>query len=165
MNRANPDQLYARAAPRLQAYLRDFLLYMAILVSCMVAAVAVGTPRATQASVIAYIVFVLLYEPVCIAVAGGTLGHLSLNLRIARASDLGRVSFRQAFVRTLVKGVLGLWVFMAIYFTARSQGLHDLAAGTVVIPRDAAAVPPRGFTVAKVYRAIEPAPAGGVARA
>jgi uncharacterized RDD family membrane protein YckC len=39
---------------------------------------------------------------------------------------------------------------MAIYFTRRSQGLHDLVAGTVVVPRDPGAVPPRGFAVEKV---------------
>jgi uncharacterized RDD family membrane protein YckC len=164
MNRANPGQLYARAAPRLQAYLRDFLVYMAILVSCMVAAVAVGSPRATQASVITYIVFVLLYEPVCIAVAGGTIGHLSLNLRIVRVSDLGRVSFGRALVRTVVKGLIGLPVFLAIYFTRKCQGIHDLVAGTVVVPRDAAAVPPRGFVAEKARVRIVPSAASGVAR-
>jgi hypothetical protein len=34
--------------------------------------------------------------------------------------------------------------------TPRCQGVHDLVAGTVVIPRDPAAVPPRGFTVEKI---------------
>ena len=159
-SRVPAAQLYARAAPRLQAYLRDFFVYIAILVSCMVAAVAVGSPRATQASVITCIVILLLYEPVYIAAAGGTIGHLSANLRIARASDLGRVSLGRALVRTVVKGLIGLPVFFAVYFTRKCQGIHDLAAGTVVIPRDPTAVPPRGFTVEKVARAIAPAPAG-----
>ena len=163
-SRVPGGQLYARAAPRLQAYLRDFLVYVAILVSCMLAAVAVGSPRATQASVITCIVILLLYEPVCIAVAGGTLGHLSLNLRIARASDLGRVSFGRALVRTVVKGLIGLPVFLAVYFTRKCQGIHDLIAGTVVIPRDPAAVPRRGFTVEKARGGIAPSPASSVAR-
>ena len=159
MNSPGSGQLYARAAPRLQAYLRDFLIYMGVLVSCMASAVAVGTPIATQTSVITYLVFVLLYEPVCIAVAGGTIGHLSLNLRIARASDLGRVSFARALVRTVVKGVLGLLVFLAVYLTPKCQGVHDLVAGTVVIPRDPAAVPPRGFTVEKIPARLKVRPA------
>ena len=92
----------------------------------MVAAVAIGSPRATQASVIACIVILLLYEPVSIAVAGGTIGHLSLNLRIVRASDLGRVSFGRALVRTVVKGLIGLPVFLAVYVTRKCQGVHDL---------------------------------------
>ena len=143
-------QLYARAAPRLQAYLRDFFVYMAFLVLCIVAAVAIGTPTAVRASVIACIALLLLYEPVCITLAGGTIGHLSLNLRIVRAEDLGRVSFGRALLRTGVKGLLGLPVFMAIYFTRRCQGLHDLAARTVVVPRDPLTVTPRGFAVEKV---------------
>lgn len=148
-----PGQLYARAAPRLQAYLRDFFVYLGILASCLMAAVAFGTPRATQISVITCIVVLCLYEPVSIAAAGGTIGHLSLNLRIARATDLGRVSFARALVRTIVKGLLGLPVFLAIYFTRKSQGIHDLVAGTVVIPRNPLPVGASlGFTVEKRVR-------------
>jgi uncharacterized RDD family membrane protein YckC len=143
-------QLYARAAPRLQAYLRDFLVYMAILASCIVGAVVIGSDLGTQVSVIVCAALLLLYEPVSIAVAGGTIGHLSVNLRIVRASDLGRVSFGRALLRTLVKGVLGLWVFVAVYFTRKCQGLHDLAAGTVVIPRDPAVVAAHAFAVEKI---------------
>ena len=100
---------------------------------------------------IACIAIFLLYEPVAIAVAGGTIGHLTMNLRIVRASDLGRVSFARALVRTVAKGVLGLWVFLAVYLTSRCQGVHDLVAGTVVIPRDPAAVSLRGFAVEKSH--------------
>ena len=150
MNNANPGQLYARAAPRLQAYLRDFLVYMGILTFFIVVAVSIGHPLAIQACVIACIAIFLLYEPVAIAVAGGTLGHLTMNLRIVRASDLGRVSFARALVRTVVKGVLGLWVFLAVYLTSRSQAVHDLVAGTVVIPRNPAAVSLNGFAVARI---------------
>lgn len=152
-----PGQLYARAAPRLQAYLRDFLVYMAILVGCMTVAVVIGTPVATQASVISYIAILLLYEPLSIALFGGTIGHLSLNLRIARARDFGPVSFPQALLRTVVKGLIGLPVFLAVYFTSRCQAVHDLVAGTVVIPRDPAAVPPRGFALERAP-AVRPSP-------
>jgi uncharacterized RDD family membrane protein YckC len=147
MDDVKPNQLYARAAPRLQAYLRDFFVYIAALGLLYALAVGIGSPLATQIAVIAYIAIVLLYEPVAIALAGGTIGHLSLNLRIARASDLGRVSLLRALVRTVVKGLVGLPVFLAVYLTSRCQVVHDLAAGTVVIPRDPSAVPSSGFTV------------------
>ena len=147
---ANSSQLYARAAPRLRAYMRDFFVYIAILVSCMTAAVVIGSDMVTRVSVIVCGALLLLYEPVSIAVAGGTIGHLSTNLRIVRANDLGRVSFARALVRTFVKGVLGLWGFVSIYFTRKCQGIHDLAAGTVVIPRDPAGVPAHAFAVEKV---------------
>jgi uncharacterized RDD family membrane protein YckC len=144
-----PDrQLYARAAPRLQAWLRDFLVQMAIVATCLTTAVLLGADMAVQAILITCVVILALYEPVCIAVAGGTIGHVTMNLRVVRASDLGRVSFGRALARTIVKALFGLWVFIAVYFTRRSQALHDLAAGTVVIPRDAAATAPRrGFAL------------------
>jgi uncharacterized RDD family membrane protein YckC len=143
-------QLYARAAPRLQAWLRDGLVQVGIVTICLTAAVMLGTPMATRAIVICAMATILFYEPVCIAVAGGTIGHLSMNLRIVRADNFGRVSFGRALLRTVVKAVVGIWVFMAIYFTRRSQGLHDLAAGTVVVPRKMAAAPQRGFAVDRV---------------
>jgi len=141
-------QLYARAAPRLQAWLRDLLVQLAILTTCITMAVLLGTELAARAVVITCGVILVLYEPVCIALAGGTIGHVTMNLRVARAHDLGRVSFGRALVRTIVKALIGLWVFIAVYFTRRSQGLHDLVAGTVVVPRDAAATAPRqGFAI------------------
>ena len=145
-------QLYALAAPRLQAYLRDFLVYVAMVGLCIMAAVAIGTPTGTRAVVVVCIGLVLLYEPLSISLAGGTIGHVSLDLRIVRAKDLGPVSFGRALVRTIVKGLFGIWVFMAIYFTRRSQALHDLAAGTVVIPRKPVVAPLRGFALERRTR-------------
>jgi uncharacterized RDD family membrane protein YckC len=146
---AESGQLYARAAPRLQAYLRDFFVYMAIVVSCMLVAVAIGTPAATRALVVVCMLSVLLYEPLCVSLFGGTVGHLSLNLRIVTAEDLGPVSFRRALLRTVVKGVVGVWAFVAIYFTRRCQAVHDLAAGTVVIPGEGSRVSGTGFAMEK----------------
>jgi uncharacterized RDD family membrane protein YckC len=122
---------------------------VALIVVCMTAAVTVGTPAAARVSVMVCIALLLLYEPMCIALFGGTIGHLSLDLRIVRARDFGQVSFGRALVRSAVKLVLGLWVFVVVYFTRRSQGLHDLIAGTVVVPRAPLAVAPRGFAFEK----------------
>jgi len=102
---AHSQQLYARAAPRRQAWLRDFLVQLAIPATCITTAVLLGTEMAVRALVI-----------ICGAI--------------------------------LVKSCVGLWVFIAVYVTRRSQGIHDLGAGTVVVPRDAAAtVPRRGFAI------------------
>jgi uncharacterized RDD family membrane protein YckC len=140
-----PGQLYARGAPRLSAWLRDGLVQVAIVAVCLTVAVLLGTEVATRAIVVTCMATVLLYEPVCIALAGGTIGHLSMGLRIVRAHDLGRVSFPRAVLRTVVKALFGVWTFMAIYFTRRSQAIHDLATDTVVVPRDVATAPRRGF--------------------
>ena len=154
-------QLYARGAPRLQALLRDGLLQVGIIAACLTVASLLGTDLAARAFVITAIATILLYEPICIAVAGGTIGHLSMNLRIVRADDLGRVSFGRALLRTIIKAMFGIWVFLAIYFTRRSQGVHDLVAGTVVVPRDSARAPRRGFvTEAALLLLMVPAVGG-----
>ena len=82
----------------------------------------------------------VLYEPVLVALRGATFGHRSMNLRIVRARDFGRVSFPRALLRVVVKALFGIPAFIAMYFTVRHQALHDLAAGTVVVPYDARVV-------------------------
>lgn len=132
----NGPQLYARVPPRLQAFVRDMLVYVAIAVAFLVPATLIPIQGVTQVLVVAGLLALVLYEPVFVTIAGGTIGHRSLNLRVVTASDLGPVPFPRAVVRAIVKAVLGVPVFLAVYFTAKHQGIHDLAAGTVVIPRD-----------------------------
>jgi uncharacterized RDD family membrane protein YckC len=133
----NNPQLYARLPPRLQAFVRDMLVYIAITVIFLVVATLFPIQGVmTQTLVVAWLLALVLYEPLFVARAGGTIGHLSLNLRVVTASDLGPVSFPRAIVRAIVKAAVGIPVFLAVYFTAKHQGFHDLVAGTVVVPRD-----------------------------
>ena len=68
---------------------------------------------------------------------GRSLGKLALGLRTVR-DDAGPISFRQAFVRTLV-GVVEIWAFsgapalVCALVTARGKRLGDVVAGTYVV--------------------------------
>jgi uncharacterized RDD family membrane protein YckC len=128
--------VYARATPRLKALVRDLLVQAAILV-CLIVPFAIieNRPLLSILAPVCLAAFVF-YEPVLVAVRGATFGHRSMNLRIVRARDFGRVSFPRALLRTLVKAVFGIPAFVAMYFTVRHQAIHDIAAGTVVIPYD-----------------------------
>ncbi|MFH1071378.1 MAG: RDD family protein, partial [Candidatus Glassbacteria bacterium] len=64
-----------------------------------------------------------------------TPGKMLLGLFVTDLQG-GRISFRRALGRTAVKGVGKLpfyWGYVLALFTGRSQALHDLVAGTLVL--------------------------------
>ena len=141
--------LYATLGPRVKAVIRDMFVYAGGMVVLVLLSSFMQPGPVLRAIVIVLVAALILYEPVLVSWAGGTLGHRSLNLRVVRATDSGRVAFPRALLRFLVKSVTGLLGFLAIELTRRHQGLHDLAAGTVVVPRGAPSTI-EGFAPARV---------------
>jgi uncharacterized RDD family membrane protein YckC len=133
-------RVYARAPPRLRALVRDLGVQLVILLCVVVPPTVLANQDVLRVLAPVSLLAFVFYEPVLIALRGATLGHSSLNLRIVRARDFGRVSFARALLRTVVKWIFGLPSFLAMYFTSKHQAIHDLAAGTVVIPREAGRV-------------------------
>jgi uncharacterized RDD family membrane protein YckC len=85
----------------------------------------------------------LVYETVMIALLGRTVGKLALGTRVVRSVDGGRPDWYEAGMRALVPlslsaiprvGVL-LWAFVysLAFWNPLRQGLHDKAAGTLVV--------------------------------
>ena len=85
----------------------------------------------------------LVYETVMIALLGRTVGKLALGTRVVRSVDGGRPDWYEAAMRALVPlslsaiprvGVL-LWAFVysLAFWNPLRQGLHDKAAGTLVV--------------------------------
>lgn len=84
----------------------------------------------------------VLYETVLVGSWGRTLGKAVLGLRVARLVDGERPHWHQAAIRALlpasisvipVVGVLSLGVYLSAALHPIRQGLHDRAAGTVVV--------------------------------
>ncbi len=92
-----------------------------------------------------------VYEIVPTALHGQTLGKRILQLRVVRLPDLGRPGMSRSFIRWLVPAaafyVLGYVpaplgyvtillvpvIFLVALIDPRRQGLHDRAAGTIVV--------------------------------
>lgn len=153
--------VYARATPRLRALIRDLAVQFVILLCVVVPPTVMANQDLLRVLAPVSLLAFVFYEPVLIAVRGATLGHSSMNLRIVRARDFGRVSFPRALLRTVVKVIFGLPSFVAMYFTSKHQAIHDLVAGTVVIPREARRVRPEWFDPARPEPAasVLPSPA------
>ena len=87
----------------------------------------------------------LIYNTVAIAVWGTTVGKRIARLKVVNRSDGGPVSLNYAAVRALVPTVvqlvpaigpgLAFVVYLRAVFHPLRQGLHDAAAGTIVVKR------------------------------
>ena len=83
---------------------------------------------------------------------GRTIGKMALGLRVVTL-EAGPIGFREAFIRSLFQLVdilasFGSFALLSGMFSARSQRLGDLAAGTMVIidPRSVPHLPAVPFT-------------------
>lgn len=87
----------------------------------------------------------LLYNTAFVAMYGATPGKRAMKLRVVNRTDGSRVNWSYAAVRALVPTVAGLIpvigfaanlvVYIRAIFHPYRQGLHDAAAGTIVVRR------------------------------
>jgi uncharacterized RDD family membrane protein YckC len=88
-----------------------------------------------------------VYETLMIALVGRTVGKIALGTRVVRQVDGGRPDWSEAAMRALVPLSLGaiprigLFLSVLVYSLAMwnplRQGLHDKAAGTLVVRNSA----------------------------
>lgn len=122
------------------------LLYLVIWVSAN-ALNTMPNENALRIVVIATIVTLFVIVPTAIETAtrGRSLGKLAIGARIVRV-DGGAAGVRQAFIRALIGFfetwmTLGVVAFLTGAFTAKSQRLGDLVAGTYAQRTRVAALP------------------------
>ena len=141
----DPDYvLYARIWPRMKAILIDGF----VLTGVFLAAAVVGANLAGSGAVafIVWVAFWILYDPLMVSRTGGTIGHHLQNLRVVSDRTGRHPSLVAAFIRNVVKGVLGLVSLLAMAGSSREKALHDWIAGTTVQARDARLARLRSFT-------------------
>ena len=78
------------------------------------------------------LIIILFYEPLLTSKAC-TFGQLLTGIRVRRITDLNKISIFSAYVRYLVKFILGFISFFSILFSDKSRAIHDFSSGTVVI--------------------------------
>ena len=75
----------------------------------------------------------VIYEPIC-TMLGATVGNIVKGIRVRRYKDsTKKVNFIQAFVRYLLKALLGWISFITIGSNPERRALHDLAAGSIMV--------------------------------
>jgi len=88
----------------------------------------------------------LVYSTAFVAVRGATIGKSIVKIKVVNRADGSPVGWNYAAVRALVPTVAGLIpvigfalniaVYVRAFFHPLRQGLHDAAAGTVVVRAD-----------------------------
>lgn len=73
------------------------------------------------------------YEPLCMTI-GCTRGNYLKGIRVRKETDTTKhINILQAFVRYLIKLLLGWVSFLTIHSNPKRQAIHDLACGSVMI--------------------------------
>jgi uncharacterized RDD family membrane protein YckC len=127
---------YARFLPRVRALLIDAIIMLVALYAAVTVAVAIRSDDLARTLGLAVAASWLLYEPLFVAFAGGTIGHRLANLRVVDDRTHGNVSLLKAFARTIIKAVVGWLSFVTMLATRRSQAIHDLLTRSTVQLRD-----------------------------
>ena len=76
---------------------------------------------------------VLMYEPIMVSL-GGTLGQRTQKITVKKASNEEKnISILSAFVRYLLKVLLGVVSLFTVSFNPEKKAIHDLLSGSIVL--------------------------------
>ena len=122
---------YPLLVKRYQSVMIDFLLLFPVMIVTMV---VMGESEARQTVMISMgVVFVLVYEPVLTTYAA-TLGQYIIGIRVREARNPEKpINIFQAYIRVLVKWLLGWLSFVTINFNSQHRAIHDMAGSSVVV--------------------------------
>jgi len=130
---------YGTFTKRIRALITDMALSAGVIVLLLIlGSVSDNIPGSGRVLLFLMFAQVLLYEPIMVWQFGATVGHRAANLRVVSDSTNGNPTFLQALVRYLIKGMLGMVSFLAMFVTTRHQSFHDYLSRTTVQVRDLA---------------------------
>ena len=90
-------------------------------------------PLVIVARVLLVLLVVTSYEPVLTSQLC-TVGQQVTGIRVRRHDDhTRRLSLPRAYLRTVVKVLLGVYSFFAMGFNEERRAVHDLAVGSIVL--------------------------------
>lgn len=139
------EPAYARFLPRARALVLDAIILYLELYTAVAIAVAIRSDGLARVLGFAVVASWLLYEPLFVAFAGGTIGHRLANLRVVDDRTHRNVSLPKAFARMIIKGVLGWVSFITMLGARRSQAIHDLLTRSTVQLRDRSRAAPSSY--------------------
>jgi uncharacterized RDD family membrane protein YckC len=134
---------YARFLPRLRALFIDSIVMMVVVFGVLMVAIIIRSDNIARVLGFTVAAVWLLYEPVLVSFAGGTIGHRRTNLRVVDERTRRNIGIIKSFARTVIKAALGWFSFLTMLTTRRSQAMHDLLTRSTVQVRDLSTAGPR----------------------
>ncbi len=90
-----------------------------------------------RARIITLLSIFLLYDPLFVSSFGGTIGHIIIGLRVKEnINEQKNIHFLLAFVRYIIKLLLGWISLLTISKTQKKRAIHDIISGSVVISKN-----------------------------
>lgn len=87
-----------------------------------------------QMRIIAFVFIFWLYDPLFTSIAGGTIGHLIVGLRVKRLRHPDQNIFiLLAIVRSLIKYSLGIISLLVIGTNDKKRAIHDMITNSIVV--------------------------------
>ncbi|MCB9336155.1 MAG: RDD family protein [Flavobacteriales bacterium] len=79
----------------------------------------------------------MIYDPLFTSLFGGTIGHMANGLTVRRVkNETKKIALPLAFVRFIIKALLGWISLLTMSSNKKNQALHDLAIDSVVIYKE-----------------------------
>lgn len=125
---------YPLLVTRYKALLIDALLIFFVMIVVMV---VLGDSEYRSPVMIALgVVFFLLYEPL-LTTYSATIGQRMMNIRLRSYDDQEqRIQLWQAYVRVVVKAMLGWVSFLSILLNDERRAIHDMAGRSIMIENE-----------------------------
>jgi hypothetical protein len=139
------EPAYGRFSRRVRAVFIDWIVFILMMFGSLFVAATVRSDEFSVYLGFGIVALLLLYEPVLVALAGGTIGHILSNLRVVDNRTQGNISFPKALARFVIKTVLGWWSFITMATTLRHQAVHDLLTASTVQIRNLAQASPNHY--------------------
>ncbi len=128
--------MYARLSPRIRALLIDSLIASFVFIASIVIVSALGIENQYLAAAIAFIPAFSI-EPIMLSIKGGSIGHLKVGIRVRSASSDANLNIIVAYLRSIIKFILGIPSLIFVLTTRKHQAIHDLLTNAVVVVHDA----------------------------
>lgn len=132
------DQLYGDTSfpsllTRVKAVMIDFVVILMIFSIASVLIDEIGDiPTWIHVSIFVFCFYI--YDPLLITLAGGTIGHHILGIRIKKVKKPQQnINLLQASIRLITKFTLGWLSFLTVTASKRKLAIHDMACGSIVL--------------------------------
>ena len=124
---------YASLTSRIKAAVIDALLLI-LLMYTISEIFGMMQEVSTKFRIIAMVLLFVLYEPLFVSIAGGTVGHTFSEIKVLRDDGSGRnIHFTLALSRFILKLLLGWLSLITVSMHSQKKAIHDMVAGSLMV--------------------------------
>jgi len=136
------DIAYPRLLRRVQAVLIDSLIVSILIYICAISVAYIQIENSILRILLAFGPAISL-EPIMVAFTGATFGHHFIGLKVRHVYKDRNINIAFAFLRFILKLILGMLSLIFILITRKHQAIHDIFTRAIVIHKNPISIPSR----------------------